>query len=76
MVTLECEDDNPHDNFAVAVRLHDHRIGYLMRRDTEAYRRKLDRKGLGTRATVCDAIIIGGSFDKPSLGVWLDIDVS
>lgn len=61
------EDENPHDDKAVAVFIGGEQVGYLSRSDARAFRRRY-RGVVG----YCEAVIVGGGKGKNSLGVWLD----
>jgi len=77
------EDDNPHDNKAVAVHVKTaenqpgRQVGHLSRQDARSFRRRLGRKKLTGKSTLCDAVIVGGRVNKKgirqSYGVWLDM---
>jgi len=76
------EDDNPHDNKAVAVYVKTaenqpgRQVGHLSRRDARSFRRRLGAKKLAGQRTLCDAVIVGGRLKKgirQSYGVWLDM---
>jgi len=77
------EDDNPHDNKAVAVYIKTaenqpgRQVGHLSRQDARSFRRRLGTKKLTGKATLCDAVIVGGRVNKKgirqSYGVWLDM---
>lgn len=70
---LVCEKKNRHDPNAVRVEIRGRRVGYLDRSTAKAYRERLPN-GRGKPPVVkCSAAIFGGSRDKPSLGVWLDL---
>jgi len=83
VATLYPEDDNPHDNKAVAVYVKTvenqpgRQVGHLSRRDARSFRRRLGRKKLTGKGTLCDAVIVGGRLNKKgirqSYGVWLDM---
>jgi len=76
------EDDNPHDNKAVAVYVKTaenqpgRQVGYLSRQDARSFRRRLGAKKLAGQRTLCDAVVVGGRLKKgicQSYGVWLDM---
>jgi hypothetical protein len=73
-VFLQREPNNPYDPNAVAVLSELLQvIGHLPRASAIAYAPVLDAvEQAGFRAT-CEGRIGGGSKDKPSLGIWLDL---
>jgi len=70
---LYCEDDNAFDANAVRVMIGGQKVGYLNRVVAMAYREIIKNVGFGKATGRCQAKIFGGSKDKPSYGVWLDI---
>ena len=70
---LYCEDENQFDALAVRVDVHGKTVGYLNRQLARLYRRKLAAAGHGKATGLCRAKVCGGSRDKPSYGVGLDI---
>lgn len=69
--TLELEDNNPHDNKAVAVKIGGVTVGYLARDTARAYRKLAAKDNIPAKAT-CPAII-KGTGDKMNYGIWLGI---
>lgn len=67
---LVLEDANQYDSNAVAIFIHDRKVGYLSRTDAKRYRGW--RRGNGANVE-CPARIIGGGRGRENLGVWLDI---
>ncbi len=70
---LASEPDNPHDPYAVAVRVEGRLIGYLPRAEALAYGplvREVEERG---RAPACEAMIAGrgGESGTSNLGVFL-----
>lgn len=70
---LYCEDNNAFDGNAVRVMIGGQKVGYLNRVVAMAYRDIIKNAGFGKATGRCQAKIFGGSNDKPSYGVWLDI---
>lgn len=66
---LELEDDNEHDNKAVAVSIDRRIVGYLSRADARAYRKWLLISKMKGNLT-CRAVVVGSK--GKSFGVWLD----
>jgi hypothetical protein len=63
------EPDNPFDRNAVLVEIDGHTVGYMSRADARRYQRRL----LPLAAPIeVPAKLIGGTDDKPSIGVLLD----
>jgi hypothetical protein len=75
VATLVLEDDNPYDRNAVAVEVNGGKVGHLSREAALLYREQLKLAGKPRVAATCRAKIAGGSADKPSYGIWLDIPV-
>jgi hypothetical protein len=76
---LHCENDNPHDPQAVAVRIRADTVGYLPREDARAWRKALDQGGVGDLMSVAVmAKLIGGHAmedgEVAAIGVALDLD--
>ena len=74
---LMLEDDNPHDDQAVAVHIDGARAGYLSRTDARLYRADLAAAG-GERLSVrCKAKIVGGfetrGGERAHFGLKLDL---
>lgn len=71
------QDDNPHDNKAVAVYLRGLHVGHLSRDDARSFRRRLGQMKLTGQVTACDALIVGGWVDRIGkrmhYGVQLDL---
>jgi len=76
------ENDNPHDDKAIAVYVKvaenepGRKVGHLSRHDARSFRRRLGAKGLTNKPTLCDAVIVGGKLMKgqrQNYGVWLDM---
>jgi hypothetical protein len=69
------EPENPSDANAVAIlTLGNQLIGYLKREVAPRYQPtliELQRRGL---TTTCSGKLVGGESDKPSIGVWLDLE--
>ena len=77
METLFLDDDNPHDNLAVAIEIDGRLVGYLSMNNARRYRRRLAQKKFGGVNATCDAIVVGGGTQpngsKHHYGVKLDI---
>jgi len=69
--TIELEDNNPHDDKAVAIKIGGQTVGYLSRATARAYRTLAKNKSLPPVAT-CPAMIVGGG-DGMNYGIWLGI---
>jgi hypothetical protein len=69
--TLETEDDNPHDKFAVAVKLNKTTVGYVPRTLNKKYRKFATQNNLISSGTARGVIV--GSKGK-DYSVWLDIN--
>lgn len=69
--TLEMEDNNPHDNLAVAVKLNKTIVGYVPREFNKKYRKFATERGLIPSGT-CRGVIVGNKGKDYS--IWLDID--
>ena len=71
------EDDNPHDDQAVAVIIDGQRAGYLSRRDARRYRADLAAAGDATLSVRCAAKIVGGfetkTGERAHFGLKLDL---
>jgi hypothetical protein len=66
------EPDNPYDSNAIAVYSSHGQLGYLSRENAEAYLDVLEELAeRGYDGGACDAILRGGTPDKPSYGVVL-----
>jgi hypothetical protein len=70
---LFCEDDNPYDSNAVAVRIAGKKVGHLDRELASRYRETIRDMGFGKATGRCKAMIYGGGPGKPLYGIWLDI---
>ncbi len=70
---LILEDENPYDHNAVRVEMDGKIIGYLSREVAPIYREQLRLAGWPQAKGMCRAKIFGGTSDRPSFGVWLDI---
>lgn len=69
---------NPKDKKAVRVEINSQIVGHLSRDDARAFRKRLESQQLGTRPTICNAIIVGGGLDRKTgknfhYGVRLDL---
>lgn len=77
LATLRLEDDNPHDDQAVAVELAGARVGYLSRADARRYRADLVAAGAARAIVRCKAKIIGGfetaTGERAHFGLRLDL---
>ena len=73
---LVLEDQNPHDENAVAVQIDGQKVGHLSRKDAKKFRQFMARAGL--REAACGAVITGGwkrkGSDEGSFGVRLDLE--
>lgn len=74
---LMLEDDNPHDDQAVAVHLDGARAGYLSRTDARLYRTDLAAAGAARLKVRCKAKIVGGfetrDGERAHFGLKLDL---
>ena len=74
---LVLEDDNPHDDQAVAVHIDGERAGYLSRADARRFRADLAAAGNATLSVRCKAKIVGGfetkSGERAHFGLKLDL---
>jgi hypothetical protein len=71
---LRPEPQNPHDANAVKVETMDgSHLGYLSREDAGAYRDALTAIANTGAIATCNAKLIGGTEDKPSIGVMIDV---
>lgn len=66
------EDDNEHDENAVAVKIAGIKVGYLPRDAARVYRKRV-KKNNQPREAKCPAMISGGD-DGKYYGIWLGID--
>lgn len=76
-VVLVLEDDNPHDDLAVAVHLDHRRAGYLSRADARRFRADLASAGYAHVSVRVKAKLVGGfetaSGERAHLGLKLDL---
>jgi hypothetical protein len=74
---LMLEDDNPHDDQAVAVHINGARAGYLSRADARLYRADLAAVGEARLSVRCNAQIVGGfetrEGERAHFGLRLDL---
>jgi hypothetical protein len=74
-VRLTAEPDNPHDANAVAIQSLDcATLGYMPREEAARYQQLILQLAEGGLAAVCQATVIGGTAEKPSRGIILDLD--
>lgn len=74
-VILAAEPDNAYDHNAVVVKtFKNDTIGYLAREDAARYQPTLLELNARGLVSICSAKLYGGKGDKPSFGVWLDLD--
>lgn len=75
--TLILDDNNRHDNKAVAVFISGKMVGHLPRPTARSYRKRLTEAGFPAATGVCGALIVGGwrrkSGDEGHYGVKLDL---
>jgi hypothetical protein len=69
---LEPEPTNPHDPNAVRVHFDGQTVGYLCRADAKEFLKTHIEAIESGRPIFCRARLIGGTFDKPRLGIMLD----
>ncbi len=69
---LEPEPTNPADSEAVRVHLDGQTLGYLTRGDARTFRKTHVEAISSGRPVFCHARPIGGSRDKPTIGIMLD----
>ncbi|VVE68901.1 hypothetical protein PAN31117_03134 [Pandoraea anapnoica] len=74
-VLLVPEDSNPHDHLAVRVMYRETTIGYLSRLDARALRGAITRMGFNFSSVSCLGKPFGGTPDKPTIGIWLNISI-
>lgn len=74
-VLLVLEDDNPYDHLAVKVTYRGTTVGYLSKPDARALRNALTRMGASPSSIACQAKHSGGTPDKPTVGIWLNISI-
>ena len=74
---LMLEDDNPHDDQAVAVHINGRRAGYLSRANARLYRADLAAAGQPDLTVRCKAKIVGGfetaRGERAHFGLKLDL---
>lgn len=74
------QDNNPHDNMAIAVTIKGAPVGHLSRENARQYRQRLKEAGFAGYPAVCKAKIIGGwdrgGNDRGHFGVKLDLPIS
>ena len=73
---LSLEPENPHDPYAIAVRVAGETIGYIKKSDTDRFHKSFEKFGVASDVQ-CKAKIVGGwdrGGDTGSFGVRLDID--
>lgn len=71
---LQPEPQNPYDGNAVRVEsTNGSHLGYLSREDAIAYRDALTAIADSGAIATCNAKLIGGTEDKPSIGVMIDV---
>jgi hypothetical protein len=78
---LILQDDNPHDNRAVAVSVAGHQVGHLSRESARAFRRLVRYGAMSVYDTFSCAAMISGGWDRGNgdvgeYGVRLDLDLS
>jgi hypothetical protein len=75
-VLLYPEPENAHDSNAVAIKTFEgETVGYLTRDDAPRYQQTLLALRERGQVGVCSAQLVGGTDDKPSIGIFLDIEV-
>ena len=71
------EDDNPHDDQAVAIFISGERAGYLSRTDARRFRADLATAGDATLSVRCKAKVVGGfetkTGERAHFGLKLDL---
>jgi hypothetical protein len=70
---LYCEDDNTGDPTEVKILIQGRTVGYLSREMAVQHRETIRTAGLARATATCRAKVRGGSADKLSYGVRLDI---
>ena len=68
------EPENPYDANAVAVWANGHKVGHLGREDAEVFQPIVQNLMDELGPIAVGGRVVGGSKDKPSLGIWLDYD--
>jgi hypothetical protein len=75
VVELIAEPDNPYDAHAIKVVIQSGaQVGYLSREDADDYRHVMKALPETGKKGVCRAKLIGGTADKPSFGVIIDLE--
>lgn len=76
---LYLEDENPHDNKAVCVRVEGKTVGYLSRKDARNFRNQVKEFEDQDPIFFCKAVIVGGwqrsKSDQGNFGIRLDLPV-
>ncbi|HYI15050.1 MAG TPA: hypothetical protein VEX37_06645 [Thermomicrobiales bacterium] len=72
-VALIPEPSNRHDRNAVSIQMEGRKVAYLSREDAIDYQEVIRHLARRKRFGACRAFIFGGSRDKPSYGVFLDL---
>ncbi|MDF3606336.1 hypothetical protein PE067_09410 [Paracoccus sp. DMF-8] len=77
IAAIICEDDNPHDENAVAIYINGQKVGHLARPVAAGYRDMLKKHGWVGWSITADAMIVGGwdrgARGRGDFGVKLDI---
>lgn len=58
------EDDNEHDDKAVAIYVMGRKVGHMSKVDARKFRRRLSTKKVGGQVTQCRALITGGGLQR------------
>ena len=75
IATLIPEPTNAYDPNAIRVDIQNGKqVGYLSRDDAAAYQLVIHAIVTGGKRAICRAKLIGGTTDKPSIGVMIDLD--
>ena len=75
VAVLSPEHENEYDTNAIRVDVdRGSQIGYLSREDAVAYRDVLSAVAAQSAVAICQAKLIGGTPDKPSIGAMLDLE--
>ena len=76
VATLVPDDDNPHDNRAVAIYINRVKVGHMSRDDARSFRRRLGAKKLTGQFTSCDALVqYGGLVDGKRFDYSVSLDI-
>ncbi|VVE90430.1 HIRAN domain-containing protein [Pandoraea bronchicola] len=69
------EDTNPYDHHAVKVVYRGTTMGYLSRHDARSLRQTVSDLGHEFTDVDCHGLAFGGTPEKPTFGIWLNISI-